>query len=273
MKYTKECIICGTEYHTYRENQQTCSKKCMGINQSGENNPNYGNKWSQEQREHLSNYKKSISEEISELVKTQWKNNEERKIKAANVMSKAMKNLFKKSPNLWCRPHTEESKKLIGIKSSEKFTDEFKDRHRQTMVENGYWRAKEEKSAYEIYFKAADWTRKMWDIVDSDLLKTHGVFNCKTNTRGCVRDHMYGRRAGFENNVPPVLLRHPANCNIITNIENIEKAKSNDISKSLDQLLKDIINYDKEWHEQEKCINIILQYQQKGTFHAELLHV
>lgn len=103
----------------------------------------------------------------------------------------------------------------------------------------------------------------MWDIVDSDLLKTYGIFNNKTNTIGCVRDHMFGRREGHRLNVPPILLRHPANCQIVLNSENVRKSMNGDISKSLEQLFIDIKNYTKEWKEQKECLKAIEEYTNK----------
>ena len=48
-----------------------------------------------------------------------------------------------------------------------------------------------------------------------NLLKQFGMFNIETNTKGVVRDHIYGRKSGFKEKVPPEILRHPANCEII----------------------------------------------------------
>ena len=136
----KTCPVCGTEYKTYlgRE-KKTCSRKCMGIAQTGENNPNYGNTWSLEQREHLSDYQLSIKEKLSDRVTKHWENNEERRENASKRMSETVSNLFKTNPEIWNKQHSEESKILIGKKSKEKFTPEFKSKHKETMVKRGYW--------------------------------------------------------------------------------------------------------------------------------------
>lgn len=159
MKHIKQCPVCHEKYTTYREKQRTCSKKCMGVYQTGKNNPNYGNKWTKEQRQHLSDYQKTNTE-LSKQVKQSWENNPERRKKAAEVMSKTMKNLFLKNPEKWNKPHSEKSKLKIGKASSEKFTDEFKAKQRTTMESLGYWRTIEELDSYEIYFKEAEWVEK-----------------------------------------------------------------------------------------------------------------
>ena len=89
MKYTKICPICQLSYTTYKEKQITCSKLCMGINQSGKNNPNYGNLWSDKQKEHLSEHQKKIGSSISTRVKLDWKDNTSRKQLAAETLEVA----------------------------------------------------------------------------------------------------------------------------------------------------------------------------------------
>lgn len=270
----KTCPVCGTEYKTYlgRE-KQTCSRKCMGISRTGENNPNYGNTWSLEQRKHLSDYQLSIKEKLSERVTKHWENNEERREKASKRMSETMSNLFKTNPEIWNKHHSEESKILIGKKSKEKFTPEFKATHKETMIKRGYWIDPSKKDPYILYREEADWVQKMWDIVDSELIKEHGIFNPLTNSKGCVRDHMYGRINGFKNNVPPILLRHPANCQIILNTENVKKAHTGDSSITLEQLLNNIKEYKHPWIEQAECLDAIKNYTEKGDpFHAVLFH-
>lgn len=273
MKYIKTCPICDKNYSTYREAQLTCSKACMGKNQTGANNPNYGKLWSNTQKEHLSKYQKSISNTISARVKLDWEDNEPRKRKASEVMSTTIKELYKQDPQIWFRFHSDETKRIIGIKSKEKFTPEFLLKQRETMETLGYWRKLEELTEYEIYFKEADWIERMWDLVENELLTTHGVFNALTNTNGCVRDHMFGRREGFRLKVPAIILRHPANCQIILNSENVKKARTNDVTKSLEDLIQDIRNYPPFWTEQIECLEAIEKYlNEKESSHESIIY-
>ena len=263
MRYTKQCPICNTEYRTYRETQRTCSNKCKHVYQVGENNPNYGNKWSEEQRKNLSDHQKSVGDIISKRVKADWVNNDSRRESAAKIMSVTMRELYKTNPELWNCTHSEETKKLIGLKSKEKFNNkEFTDAYRKTMEDRGYWLTIDKKDKYIYYRESADWVSKMWDIVPTEYdITTIGVFNVVTNPIGLVRDHKLGRRLGFELKIFPELLRHPANCQIITNVENIKKAQQDsDSIITYFELFNAIDAYDKEWKEQEKCIELIQKF-------------
>lgn len=271
MKHNKVCPICGNEYSTYREHQKTCSKECMGKYQTGSNNPNYGTKWSDEQKQHLSNYQKSISSTISKRVSQDWENNSTRRERAAEVMKNTVRDFYGDKNGFYGKTHSSTTKEIIGQKSSEKFTDEFKLQQRIIMETNKHWRPIDELSAYEIYFKEADWVARMWDLVDTTLLDNYGVFNSKTNTKGCVRDHMFGRSKGFALGVPPILLRHPANCEVVLHSTNVKKATSGDVTKSLDQLIKDIEEYQLLWKEQQQCIDAIAAYKQdKEVFQMQV---
>ena len=250
-------------------------KSMYGKTANRKQYPNYGTKWSDEQKQHLSNYQKSISDTISKRVSQDWENNSTRRERAAEVMKKTVRGFCGDKNSFYGKTHSAATKEIIGRKSSEKFTDEFKLQQRIVMETNKHWRPIDELSAYELYFKEADWVARMWDLVDTTLLANYGVFNSKTNTKGCVRDHMFGRSKGFALSVPPILLRHPANCEVVLHSTNVKKATSGDVTKSLDQLIKDIEEYQLPWKEQQQCIDAIAAYRQdKEVFSdASILHV
>lgn len=268
MKCIKICIVCGNTYTTYKDTQRTCSKQCMGINQRGIGNPNAGNMWSIAQRKHLSSIQYAKSKELSERTKQHWKNNNKRKEQASSSMSITMKTLYKTNPEVWSRKASTETRARISIASANKFTDAYKIQQKNKMISSGYWRTPEQIPAYTKYFKEAEWVDRMWDICNTDMLTTHGVFNAKTNSCGCVRDHMYGRRQGFAANIPPILLRHPANCQILLHADNIKKAKGSDYTISLQELLVKIKEYKNKWKEHNMCIEIINQYEITGKWEA-----
>ena len=75
------------------------------------------------------------------------------------------------------------------------------------------------------------------DEFDFELIKEHGWYspsNKGNNLGGVSRDHMYSVKDGFENNVPPNLLAHPANCRLVIHNENVSKHKNSCIT--LDEL-------------------------------------
>lgn len=262
----KTCPVCSTEFKTYPLREKTtCSRECMGIYQTGENNPNYGKSWSAQQREHLSTVKLASRDEISARVTKDWENNSARREAASALQSKLAKEKFGPKNPFYGKTHTEKTKMLIGSKSSEKFTEEFKKTFRTAMEEKGLWRELKDIPEYELYAKEADWICGMWNLVSPGSLKELGVFNPITNHKGCVRDHILGRSAGFKLNIPTILLRHPENCQIIPSSENVRKAQSgqkDDQHLTIQELIMRIQTTKIPWEEQALCEEAIQEYQQ-----------
>lgn len=157
--------------------------------------------------------------------------------------------------------HSYESKLKIGIKSREKFTKEFKNNFRKKMEKNGLWVPNIEISDYNFYFKISNWIDYMFDlqIEGKELIAKNGIFNGINNCHGVVRDHKLSRRSGYELRIFPEILRHPCNCEILKNSDNISKGRNNSIT--LENLFEKIIDYDKQWIEQELCIYLINVYK------------
>jgi len=64
----------------------------------------------------------------------------------------------------------------------------------------------------------------------------------KPNLNGVSRDHIYSVMDGFENNIDPNILAHPANCRLMRHNDNISKYRRSDIT--IDQLLEKIKKWD-----------------------------
>lgn len=263
------CLECKKEYcvkPSQQEKSKYCCIKCKGIYQSknrkGSNNPNFGKSWTTEQRKKQSNIVKSkVDEEYRFKCGTA---NRSKTFSKEKIESMHGHRTF----NSYSRPHTEESKKKIAQKSKEKFTNDYKKKHRQKMEEIGKWIPLEQKNDYEIYFNESDWIKPMFSELYqdySDLIESYGVFNAYSNTKGVVRDHAFSRRSGFELGVFPEILRHIDNCQIILHSENVKKNMSKSIpsdSLSLEKLLDSIENTKySEWEEQETCLVKIKEYR------------
>ena len=162
--------------------------------------------------------------------------------------------------------HTAEVLKIIGEKSKAKWTPEYKTNMRFINETKGLIRPLEEIDEYDLYFDEASFYPECFAFlsdIDKQRIKTIKLYNSSTNKHGLVRDHMYSRYSGFKNKISALLLRHPCNCQIITNIENIKKAKrstvrygdSDDIT--LKQLVTRIYNFKRTYSEQEQCIKLI----------------
>jgi hypothetical protein len=79
-----------------------------------------------------------------------------------------------------------------------------------------------------------------------ELLKNRGFYsptNKKNNLNGVSKDHMVSVRWGFENDIDPKIMSHPANCQLMIHSENVSKNKKCDLT--LEELLSKI----HEWEE------------------------
>lgn len=83
------------------------------------------------------------------------------------------------------------------------------------------------------------------DEFDFTLVKEHGWYsatNKGNNVHGVSRDHMVSVRHGFDNNIDPAILAHPANCALMLHGDNVRKYIGNSITYN--ELLEKI----KDWN-------------------------
>lgn len=81
-------------------------------------------------------------------------------------------------------------------------------------------------SARKLYAKRCQFkfdSYLMPKVPGYDKLLELGMFHATKNPGGVCRDHMMSIEFGFRNNIPHDMLSHPANCQLITNHENITK--------------------------------------------------
>ena len=267
------CLHCKKEYYvkpSRKEVSKYCSLQCKGFYlkqvNKGTNNPNFGKKWPEERKK-----------KQSQIVKLKVDEEYRRKSGSANRGKKFDQDRIDRmhshrrpeSYGMYGKAHSPEVKKIIGQKSKEKFTDDFKKRYRKTMEARGYWLPLSSKTDYEIYFRQSDWIDDMYDIMlgkDKRLLEKHGKFSPSSNTRGVVRDHKLSRRTGFELGIFPEIMRHVENCEIILHADNVKKnfsKKINSDSITCQQLFDRIKNscYNNKWIEHQKCLLLIKEYE------------
>jgi hypothetical protein len=86
---------------------------------------------------------------------------------------------------------------------------------------------------------------------DFSLIEKHGWYapsnSRKPNISGVSRDHMLSVREGFQLDIEPKLLSHPANCRLMIHNENISKNKKSVLTKEelIDRINKWFIKYEK----------------------------
>lgn len=94
-------------------------------------------------------------------------------------------------------------------------------------------------------FNLADYKEEF----DFKLVKEYGWYspsNKKNNLGGVSRDHMFSIREGFEMNIDPKILSHPANCQLLIHSKNISKHRKSSIT--LEELLTKIEEFDKKYN-------------------------
>lgn len=260
-----KCDVCKKEFDRYvygPVKRCFCSKKCESIGNVGKNNPNYGNKWTKEQKSVASEKMKTFFQENPGMAYERGKSNRGKKFSKERIE----KMHGHRTRESYIRVHNEETRKLIGKKSSLKWTEEYKKRNREIHEQSGEWIPLSQKSDWQIYQQEANWIERMFDVVEDprNLLGTYGVFNNKTNTKGAVRDHVYSRKSGFENKIFPEILRHPANCQLLLHAENVSKKTTRYVDKdgyAVDELFKNIENYAGNWKEHELVLTLIESYK------------
>jgi len=227
----------------------------------GENNPNHGNRWSDEDKLKASERVKKLYEQHPEYREIAGRAN--RGLKFDEARKKRMSLARTGIPG---NPHSEESRKKIGVKSKEKWTPEYLEAHRIKMEKLGHWIPRECKSGYEVYHEEANWIGSMIEYFDAESLtnlKTYGIFNPYTNKKGYVRDHIFGRVWGYFRGVPACILRHPVNLNFISHRDNIKKGFSDrttppeKIEIELQSLIDKILGYCGNWIEHSNCLEAI----------------
>jgi hypothetical protein len=228
---------------------------------SGENNPNFGNRWSDEQRLSASVLKKQQFAEDQSYAFRCGKSNRGIKFSKDRIIAMHKNRTFES----YSHPHSVETKQVIGQKSKEKWTTEFRQKFRKTMEDSGHWVPLDDIHPYKAYYKNADWTERMIDYFSEDeikKLKSFGIYSSK-NTAGFVRDHIVPRKIGYEFEIPAYIMRHPANLQFISHKENISKGfKDRKLTQSekeyiIEILLEKIEKFSSSWKEQECCLIFI----------------
>ena len=89
---------------------------------------------------------------------------------------------------------------------------------------------------FEIYKAKCQFNFNVFDYpeyFDLNLIKDYGFYsptNKKNNPNGISKDHMYSIRQGFDDNIDPYYISHPANCKLVFHKENQQKRTKCSIS-------------------------------------------
>lgn len=84
---------------------------------------------------------------------------------------------------------------------------------------------------------------------DFNLIKEYGWYQAKNhgdNLQGISRDHIYSIFDGFKNNIDPLILAHPANCQLLCHNINLS-VKNRKSEISLEDLIKKINKWEEKY--------------------------
>ena len=127
---------------------------------------------------------------------------------------------------------------------------------------------------YKLYYKLSKFKFNLKDYNNEfnfDLIKEHGWYKAKNNgdnINGVSRDHKFSVREGFRRLINPLLIAHPANCELIINREN--QSKCDDCSLTIDELLNNIKTFeDKYGKYYDKDIEIFIDLEKLKLLYKE----
>lgn len=272
-KWSVKCVECGKEYEVtahYYIKLDRLTHKCKQCKLKGKGNPNYGNKWSEELKIEQSFIIKSKVDETYRMKCSKGMKGKKVSDETKEKRKDSMLKKYGRYSNM--TGHTKETIETISTKSRNKFTVEYLEKVRKVNEQRGVWVPLEKKDDYHFYRGLSNWNGQILNenTHGIELLK-YGEFYNKNNRKkdSLIRDHMYGRISGFENGVFPEIIKHPANCQIITHSNNIKKSKSNnDCVISLDDLFERI----KLWPNyiyQDACLSLIEKYKNGERYKKE----
>lgn len=247
-KYT--CPICSSIFERYASTVKVeapfCSRSCSAKSLVGAKNPNFGNKWSECQRLNFSKTKIEDFKNNPELRYSAGSANRGKTFSPERIASMHSNRM----PESYARPVSVARKQLISIQSSENWKDlEFRkrvvDKGRKTKEQKGLITPQHLMPIWKIYWNAANWKSK---------------FNYGTIEHGFCRDHIVGRRQGFENGIFPEILKHPENCQFLTISENSKKARKAANPIEIENLFNRIKNYNGNYPDHHHVIVLLNRY-------------
>jgi predicted nucleic acid-binding Zn ribbon protein len=107
------------------------------------------------------------------------------------------------------------------------------------------------KTALQMYRAKCAFKFNVYDYpeeFDLYLIEEYGWYkasNRGNNLNGISRDHIVSVRYGFDNNIDPAILAHPANCQLLPHSENSSKHSNSDIT--LEELYQKIKLWDEKY--------------------------
>lgn len=115
------------------------------------------------------------------------------------------------------------------------------------------------KILFSLYKRQCKFTFNISDYANEfniDLIKENGwysAFNRGNNLNGVSRDHKFSVNEGFKQKIDPYLISHPANCELLIQIDN--SSKCDKCSLTIDELIKNVNEWNEKYGEYKNKIN------------------
>jgi hypothetical protein len=225
-----------------------CSRSCASKRLIGIRNPNFGNCWDDKQRAHQSRIQALAMRDPAKRYAA-GKANRGKKFSDERRAKMGMAHIGK----LGHSP-TEERRNQIGKESSERWKDPS---IRKRIIEGGRL-TKEAKglitphsqlSPWKRYWQASSWLSSYEYTTEKNLM-----------LRGLCKDHIVGRKQGFELGIPAEILRHPENCQVISTSENTKKARRKADPLQPQLLFERIMKYNGDYPHHEYVTRLVGEY-------------
>lgn len=222
----KKCKECDKEISYENRRKSFCDHKCSAS---------YNNK------RRVINNKPGVKEKMRELAYANFFGNSEQVI----INKKLKEDNYEKSPVFCIKcgikiPYLSHQKnknrKFCSVSCARKykFIDESKN-----------------KDKFNVYKNLTTFKFNLKDFgFDFKLVEKHGWYSAKNrgdNVDGVSRDHMFSVKEGFRRLINPLLLAHPANCQLIINRRN--QSKCDNCSITMEELIERIKEFDNKYGE------------------------
>lgn len=254
------CEVCTKSFSRYLSTVKpgtipSCSRSCAGKQLIGDKNPNFGNRWAAEQ-----------SLNLSKKTGLRFLDVEERfKVGSGNRGKKFSKERVKKmhahrSKDSYSHAPSKERKVKIGKESAARWADaeyarNIVERGIATKIAKGSIIDPKLNSDWKIYWRLANWDRHFRYTEMQNLLALK-----------MCRDHIVGRKQGFENAIFPEILKHPENCQLLSISDNSKKARRIPNSEATDALFTRILTYSGNYPKHHRAVELVNYYLAGGRW-------
>lgn len=204
----KECQHCRNEIPYEQRMNKFCSHKCAAI---------------------VNNTGRVVSEETKRLKRDIAKNKAVKHYKSTKTIQKMMKPIIFVGDftKVYCNTCAKTGQIFYGKSWRKYHPDVYTDREH-------YYRN------CQFRFALTDYP----EYFDLSLIKEYGMYSTpgsrsgKKNINGVSRDHLVSVSYGYENNIDPKIIAHPANCRLVLHKDN--NSKNSKCAITLEELLSRI---------------------------------